>query len=83
MISIRLRLLYRRLSYLTGFFPGFPTRNARGNAFLCKGIAEPVGVVTPFAQQPVCFGQAIQQGCSAGVIADLQAPSVSLSFNPL
>lgn len=38
---------------------------------LFKGIAEPVGIVTAVAQQPVCFGQTIQQGCRSSVIADL------------
>ena len=54
-----------------GLVPGLSTQDARGNPLFVKGIAEPVGIVTAVAQQPVCFGQTIHQGCRSSVIADL------------
>lgn len=71
MISMRLQLLYRRLSYLTVFLREFLPGIQGVVPFLLQSIAERVGMIAPVAQQPICFGQAIQQGFRSGVIADL------------
>jgi hypothetical protein len=60
MISIRLRRLYRRLSYLTGWSRDFPTRDARFDTLRLQGISKPVGVVAPVAQEPARFWQIVQ-----------------------
>lgn len=50
---------------------GFPAWNAGFDAFLLQCIPEPVGVIPPVRQHPLCLGQLIQQSCGAGIITDL------------
>lgn len=51
--------------------PGFPTRDAGRDALGLQGVSEPICVIAPVAQQPLRLRQAVQQGGSAGVVADL------------
>ena len=46
-------------------------RNAGDNAAVGESLAKPVGVIAPVAEQPFRLGQLVQQGCRAGVVADL------------
>ena len=57
MISIRLRRLYRRLSYFTGFLSLFPARDAGAYPFVFQRFSEPIGIVAAVAEQPVDIGQ--------------------------
>lgn len=70
MISIRLRGLYRRLSYLMEMRrdcrPGM-----RGLWLFLQSIPEAGGVIAVVAQQPLRLGQTGQQCGSAGLVADL------------
>lgn len=50
---------------------GRPTWSAGGKPLGLQSLAEPVCVVTSVARQPLRPGQAVQQGCNAGVVADL------------
>ena len=59
------------LVVFNGFVAGFSARNAGANPLFLQRIAEPVGVIAPIAQQPLCFGQSILQQRRCGVIADL------------
>ena len=34
-------------------------------------IPEPIGVIAAIAEQPLCLWQLIEQGCRAGIVADL------------
>ena len=71
MISIRLRRLYRRLSCLMGWPRDFLPRMQGLIPFIFKGFAKPIGIVAPVGQKPVGLGQAAQQRCGAGIVADL------------
>lgn len=46
-------------------------RNARLNALLLERVSEPFGVIASIGQQPLRFGQVVEQGRCASVIADL------------
>ena len=71
MISMRLRRLYRRLSYLTGSLRDRRPGMQGSMPLACKRVPEPVGVVAAVAEQPLRLGQIVQQGCRAGIVADL------------
>ncbi len=85
MISMRLRRLYLRLSYLTAFLrdfrPGMQTFiplsfNASLSQSALAGSLEPValtGSIAPVGQQPVRLRQAAQQRRRARVVADLSS----------
>lgn len=51
--------------------PGFPTRDAGRDALGLQGISEPICVIAPVAEPPLRLRQTVQQGASAGVVADL------------
>jgi hypothetical protein len=40
-----------------GLFAGLSARDAGGNPFFLQRIAEPVGVIAPITQQPLCLGR--------------------------
>lgn len=46
-------------------------RDAWLDALGFQGVPEPIGVITTVAKQPLCFRQIVEQGCRAGVGADL------------
>lgn len=71
MISIRLRRLYRRLSYLTGWSGDFRPGMQGSIPFRLQSVPEPIGVIAPVVQQPSRLWQIVQQRGRTGVIADL------------
>lgn len=70
MISMRLRRLYFRLSYLTGF-----TRDLRpgmqGFVPFSSRASLNQSASYPRSQYPLCCGKTVQQGRGTGIIADL------------
>lgn len=50
---------------------GFSARNVGLDALLLERVPEPCGVIAPVSQHLLRLGQIIEQGCCAGVIADL------------
>lgn len=48
----------------------FQPRNTGINAFLFKSIPEPLGIMAPIRKHPLCFGQVVERGLCADVIAD-------------
>ncbi len=69
MISMRLKRLYRPLSY---------SRGAKTCDLRCgpdtlglQGIPEPVGVIAPITQQPLRLWQIVQKSGRASTVADL------------
>ena len=71
MISMRLRLRYRRLSYFTGLMRDFRPGIAGRYALCLKGVPVPVRVIATIGEHPLRLGQIVQQLCSAGIITDL------------
>jgi hypothetical protein len=61
MISIRLRLRYRRLPYLTGMTL---------HTLCLEGVPAPVCFITAIRAHPLRLGQIVQQCCSAGIMAN-------------
>ena len=45
--------------------------DARGDAFVAQGIAEPVGIISPVREKLIGLGQAVEQSRRAFVIAGL------------
>jgi hypothetical protein len=68
MISILLRLLYRRLSYLMGFCRDFLPGMQGGNPFFLATHRGTCRHHIPVAQQPLGFGQTVQQSGRSSVI---------------
>ena len=83
MISMRLRRLYRRLSYLTGvlrcFRPGMQARIPLS----CNASLEPVSIIAAVAKQPPDVWQAAQQSPRADVIAHLSGSDEQIERSPL
>ena len=51
----------------------FPAGNAAINAFLIVCVPEPFGAIAPAGKHPLRLGQIVEQGCRAGIIADLSS----------
>ena len=83
MISIWLRRLYLRLSYLTVFLrcsrPGMHGRIP----FVFQRFSEPVSVIAAVAEQPIDLRYAAQQCSCADVIADLPSSDKQVQWSPL
>ncbi len=71
MISMRLRRLYRRLSYLTEGLAFLPAWDAGAYPIVFQRFSEPVGVIAAIPEQPIDIGQAAQQRSGHDVVADL------------
>lgn len=59
------------LVVLDGFAARLPARDAELYPSVFQCISEPVGIIAPVGQQPLCLWQTTQQGSCPGVIADL------------
>src|SRR5690606_36322030 len=53
-----------------GFLPALPAGDACLYPLVFQCISEPVGIVAPIGQHPLCLRQAAQHGSGSGVIAD-------------
>jgi hypothetical protein len=63
--------LVSTLVLFDGLAAGLPAPDAGPDPLIFKGFAKPIGIVAPVGQQPVGLGQAAQQRCGAGIVADL------------
>jgi hypothetical protein len=59
------------LVMLDGFAARLPAWDAGLYPFVFQRFPEPVSVIAPVSQQPVCLRQAAQQGDRTGVVANL------------
>ena len=59
------------LVVLDGLAARLPARNAGLYPLVFQCFSEPVGVISPVSEQPICLWQAAQQRRRAGVITDL------------
>ncbi len=49
---------------------GFPARDAGAYALVFQRISEPIGIIAPIRQHPVCLWEAAQQSSGSAVVAD-------------